>query len=53
MLGILIIQKNIQEELKKPTKKMAEKCDYDGIELRTAVHAICACTFYFRYAVQI
>ena len=32
MLGILILQKNIQKELKKLTKKIAEKLDYDGIE---------------------
>ena len=34
MLGILILQKNIQKELKKLTKKIAEKRDYDGIEFR-------------------
>ena len=32
MLDILILQKNIQKELKKLTKKIAEKLDYDGIE---------------------
>ena len=32
MLDILIIQKNIQKELKKTDKKIAEKLDYDGIE---------------------
>ena len=32
MLGILIPQKNIQNELKKLTKKIAEKLDYDRIE---------------------
>ena len=31
MLGILILQKSIQKELKKPTK-VAEKLDYDEIE---------------------
>ena len=29
MLDILIFQKNIQKELKKLTKKIAEKLDYD------------------------
>ena len=32
MLDILILQKNIQKELKKQTKKIAEKLDCDGIE---------------------
>ena len=32
MLDILILQKNIQKELKKTDKKIAEKIDYDGIE---------------------
>ena len=32
MLGILILQKSIQKELKKTDKKIAEKLDYDGIE---------------------
>ena len=32
MLDILILRKNIQEEFKKLTKKIAEKLDYDGIE---------------------
>ena len=32
MSGILIPQKNIQKELKKPTKKIAKKLDYDRIE---------------------
>ena len=32
MLGILILQKNIQKELKKTDKKNAEKLDYDGIK---------------------
>ena len=33
MLGVLILQKNIQKELKKlKKKKIAEKLDYDGIE---------------------
>ena len=32
MLDILILQKNIQKELKKTDKKIAEKLDYDGIE---------------------
>ena len=32
MLGILILQKNIQKELEKFEKKIAEKLDYDGIE---------------------
>ena len=32
MLGILILQKNIQKELEKFDKKIAEKLDYDGIE---------------------
>ena len=32
MSGILIAQKNIQKELKKPTKKIAKKLDYDRIE---------------------
>ena len=32
MLGILILQKNIQKELEKLIKKIAEKLDYDGIE---------------------
>ena len=32
MLGILILQKNIQKELEKFGKKIAEKLDYDGIE---------------------
>ena len=32
MLDILILQENIHEELKKLTKKTAEKLDYDGIE---------------------
>ena len=29
ILDILILQKNIQKELKKLTKKIAEKLDYD------------------------
>ena len=32
MLGVLILQKNFQKELKKKDKKIAEKLDYDGIE---------------------
>ena len=32
MLGILIFQKNIQKKIKKLTKKIAGKLDYDGIE---------------------
>ena len=32
MLDILILQKNIQKELKKTDKKNAEKLDYDGIK---------------------
>ena len=32
MLDILVLQKNIQKELKKLKKKIAEKVDYDGIE---------------------
>ena len=32
MLGILILQKNTQNELKKNDKKIAEKLDYDGTE---------------------
>ena len=32
MLGILILQKNTQKELKKTDKKIAEKLDYDGTE---------------------
>ena len=32
MSDILILQKNIQKELKKLTKKNAEKLDYDQIE---------------------
>ena len=33
MLDILVLQKNIQKELKKlEKKKIAEKVDYDGIE---------------------
>ena len=32
MLDILILQKNIQKELKKLTKKNAEKLNYDEIE---------------------
>ena len=32
MLDILDLQKNIQKELKKLKKKIAEKVDYDGIE---------------------
>ena len=32
MLGILILQKNMQKEFKKLKKKIAEKLDYDGIE---------------------
>ena len=32
MLDILILQKNIQKELKKLTKKNVEKLDYNGIE---------------------
>ena len=33
MLDILVLQKNIQKELKKlKKKKIAEKVDYDGIE---------------------
>ena len=32
MLDILILQKNIQKELKKTDKKIAEKLDYDGIQ---------------------
>ena len=32
MLDILILQKNIQKELKKTDKKIAEKLDYDRIE---------------------
>ena len=33
ILAMLILQKNIQGELKKLTKKIAEKLDYDRIEL--------------------
>ena len=33
MLAILIFQKNIQKEFKKLTKKIAEKLNYDKIEL--------------------
>ena len=32
MLGVLILQKNFQKELKKKGKKIAEKLEYDGIE---------------------
>ena len=32
MLGMLILQNNIQKELKKPKKKNAKKLDSDGIE---------------------
>ena len=32
MLDILILQKNIQKELKKTDKRIAEKLDYNGIE---------------------
>ena len=32
MLGILILQKNIQKELRKPTKKFVEKLDYETTE---------------------
>ena len=32
MLDILILQKNIEKELNKLTKKIAEKLNYDGIE---------------------
>ena len=32
MLGILILQKNIQKELKKTNNKIAEEPDYDRIE---------------------
>ena len=32
MLDILILQKNIQKEFKKLTKKNVEKLDYNGIE---------------------
>ena len=32
MLGILVLSKNIQKELKKTDKKIAEKLDYAGIE---------------------
>ena len=32
MLDILILQMNIQKELKKLTKKTAEELDYDGIQ---------------------
>ena len=32
MLDIIILQKNIQEDLKKTDKKVAEKLDRDGIE---------------------
>ena len=32
MLGILILQKSIQKELKKTDKKITEKLDYDGTE---------------------
>ena len=32
MLEIIILQKNIQEDLKKTDKKIAEKLDCDGIE---------------------
>ena len=32
MLGILILHKNIQKELKKTDKKITEKLDYDEIE---------------------
>ena len=32
MLGILILQKNIQKEFKKTDKRVAEKLDYNGIE---------------------
>ena len=36
MLDILILQKNIQKELKKTDQNISEKPDYDGIEF--AVH---------------
>ena len=32
MLGILVLSKNIQKELKKTDKKIAEILDYAGIE---------------------
>ena len=32
MLNIVVLQKNIQKEFLKMTKKIAEKLDYDGIE---------------------
>ena len=32
MLDILILQKDIQKEFKKLTKKIAEKLGYDGIQ---------------------
>ena len=32
MLGILVLLKNVQKELKKTDKKIAEKLDYAGIE---------------------
>ena len=32
MLDILILQKNIQKELKKTDKKIGEELDYDRIE---------------------
>ena len=32
MVDIIILQKNIQEDLKKTDKKVAEKLDRDGIE---------------------
>ena len=32
MLGILILQKSIQKELRKTDKNLAEKLDYDRIE---------------------
>ena len=41
MLGILIVQKNIQKELKKLTKKIAEKLDYDGIEFPVQENDFC------------
>ena len=32
MLGISILEKNIQKKILKTDKKIAEKIDYDGIE---------------------
>ena len=32
MLGVLILQKNIQKELKKIDKRIVSDLDYDGIE---------------------